>query len=178
MTKYLLPCSCGQKTSIEPRQAGEVLACRCGKSLKVPTMLEMAALEPAEPETAMPAKQFVWGARERLLLLGAVIVLISIGPIIYLLSTPPIPPRINSSPEEILRATEGLSAVSCWQLYRNLRQRGPDNKPLPRDAVFAEKLLRHRIYEGIALLIACGGIALIVVGLTKRQWGNEMTRGK
>ena len=176
MTKYLLPCCCGQKTPIESRQAGEVITCGCGESLKVPTMLEMATLELAEPETAMLAKQHSWGVRERLILLGAVIVLISIGPVIYLFCTPPTSPRIDASPEEIRQATQSLSAVSSWQLYHNLRQRGPAVEPLPVDTVFTEKLLRHRIHEGIALLITCGGIALIVVALTKRQWGREMTK--
>ena len=49
-TRYLLPCSCGQKIAIEPRQAGQSIRCPCGNSVEAPTMLKMTALEPAEPE--------------------------------------------------------------------------------------------------------------------------------
>lgn len=40
-SKYLLPCLCGQQIPIEPRQAGETVACRCGISLQAPTMRKM-----------------------------------------------------------------------------------------------------------------------------------------
>ena len=45
MTQYLLPCSCGQKTRITAAQAGEQVACACGKTLSVPTLRGIKQLE-------------------------------------------------------------------------------------------------------------------------------------
>ena len=45
--KYLLPCPCGLSVEIEPGQAGQTVACACGESLTVPTMLQIKALPQA-----------------------------------------------------------------------------------------------------------------------------------
>jgi len=47
--KYLLPCKCGQSVEIEAGQAGQTVACACGESLLVPSMLQIKAL-PVAPE--------------------------------------------------------------------------------------------------------------------------------
>ena len=54
MAKYLLPCSCGRKMPVEPRQAGQSVDCACGESLEIPTMLAMSALEPADSVAENP----------------------------------------------------------------------------------------------------------------------------
>lgn len=54
-TKYLLPCSCGQRITIDIAQAGQQITCACGQSLEVPTMRGIRALEPA-PEASEEAK--------------------------------------------------------------------------------------------------------------------------
>jgi len=166
MTAYLLPCSCGRKTTIEPRQAGEVVACACGASLTVPTMLEMAALERDETESDIPATRNPWGARQRLILLGIVIGLLAGVPAICLFFTQPTLPKRDLDPQRLRRQVEALNAVQSWQLYRNLRQQGPQWEPLPQEAAHAKALLQHRIYAGTLALIACVGIVLIVVAST------------
>jgi len=52
---YLLPCSCGQKVRIAPSQAGGQALCACGKSLSIPTLRGIRALEPAPEALARPA---------------------------------------------------------------------------------------------------------------------------
>jgi hypothetical protein len=42
--KHLLPCTCGQTVEVEPSQAGQTVACTCGKSLLVPSMLRVKSL--------------------------------------------------------------------------------------------------------------------------------------
>lgn len=58
--KYLLPCECGQATSIEPSQAGQKIACQCGATLVVPSMRAVRELEPdaSQPETASKRPQW------------------------------------------------------------------------------------------------------------------------
>ena len=44
-TKYLLPCTCGEKTAVESTQAGQILRCSCGNTLEVPTLQGIRRLE-------------------------------------------------------------------------------------------------------------------------------------
>ncbi len=133
-------------------------------------MLEMATLERAEPESDTPAKRHQWGAKQKLFLLGTVIGLFTGVPAIYLFFKQPPPPNREMSPRELRRQVEVLSPVHSLQLYRSLRRQGPQRPPSPQAAVHAESLLRHRIYAGTLLLVACVGIGLIVVAATKTNW--------
>ena len=59
VTKYLLPCSCGEKTTIEISQAGQTIQCSCGKSLDIPTMQGIRRLEPfLESESEVKASSY------------------------------------------------------------------------------------------------------------------------
>jgi hypothetical protein len=47
-TEYLLPCTCGKKTTIVTSQAGQNMTCECGATLVVPKFREITQLEVAE----------------------------------------------------------------------------------------------------------------------------------
>jgi hypothetical protein len=47
---FLLPCACGQKVRVGKAQAGQAVACTCGKSLSVPTLRALRELEVAPPD--------------------------------------------------------------------------------------------------------------------------------
>jgi hypothetical protein len=47
---YLLPCSCGQKVRVANSQAGGQVTCVCGRSLGIPTLRDLKALELAPEE--------------------------------------------------------------------------------------------------------------------------------
>lgn len=48
--QYLLPCgACGRKHAVEPRQAGQKIACDCGTALEVPSLRGLRELERTEP---------------------------------------------------------------------------------------------------------------------------------
>jgi len=59
---YLLPCGCGKKTRVGKAQAGQVVACECGKTLSVPTLRGLRNLElaPVSKESG-PAARPTWG---------------------------------------------------------------------------------------------------------------------
>ena len=59
---YLLPCGCGKKTPVGKAQAGQVVACECGKTLGVPTLRGLRDLElaPASKEST-PIARPTWG---------------------------------------------------------------------------------------------------------------------
>lgn len=171
MPIYLLPCSCGKKAPIEPRQAGEVIPCPCGASLTVPTMLEMATLERVERESDTRAERHPWGVTQQLILLGSLITLLTGAGAIYLFFTQPTLQKRDVSPSELRRQVQTLTPGNCWHLYRILRMEGPERAPTPKDVAHAKLLLQHRIYVGILTLFACVGIGLIVVAavLMKRK---------
>jgi hypothetical protein len=74
-----LPCSCGKKLLVEASQAGEEVHCLCGAVLEVPTMKGLAALERAAPAERAKARKKKWGARQRVLLVGILVMAIGLG---------------------------------------------------------------------------------------------------
>jgi hypothetical protein len=57
---YLLPCECGQKVRVGRAQAGQSVACTCGKSLSVPTLRGLGVLEAAPAEVKPEAAGRTW----------------------------------------------------------------------------------------------------------------------
>lgn len=45
---YLLPCACGRDLVIQPRQAGEMIRCECGRECAVPRLNEIRRLRSVE----------------------------------------------------------------------------------------------------------------------------------
>ena len=57
---YLLPCECGHKVRVGRAQAGQAVACDCGKTLRVPTLRGLRELEAAPAEKESPTAGPVW----------------------------------------------------------------------------------------------------------------------
>ena len=172
-TSYLLPCSCGQKVPVDLRQAGEVVECSCGRSLDVPTMLQMAALERAEPDPGMRRSPRPWGVRQSLSLLGAVIFLGALGAAVFLLSIRPSAPvstKAEMDPEAIRRQTQTLTPLQSRWIWQSLQARGPDGRTPQEEARYDEILGRYReaclrwwLSMGVALTFGVVGLGLVVV---------------
>lgn len=172
-TSYLLPCSCGQKVRVEPRQAGEVVRCSCGASLEAPTMLKMATLEPAQPEPGSRQPPQAWGVRQSLSLVGGVILLVSLGLagfLFYDKPPPPISARSEMSAEAIRRQSRGLTPLQSRRAWQALRATGPDGRMPAQENVYAgilarhqEELLRWWLSMGVVVIIAVVGAALVVI---------------
>lgn len=76
MSKYRLPCTCGQSVVVETTQAGETVSCQCGRTLEVPTLRALRQLEPAvEDGPARPTRD-TWSIRQGILFgIGLVVLL-------------------------------------------------------------------------------------------------------
>jgi hypothetical protein len=58
---YFLPCECGQKIRVGPAQAGQAVACGCGKKLSVPTLRGLRELKTVpEEEVSATARRSTW----------------------------------------------------------------------------------------------------------------------
>jgi len=159
-TRYLLPCSCGEKLPVEPRQAGQTIKCRCGASLRIPPMLQMKALERAEPEpVAGQVAASPWGVRQSLALLGLVIAALALVVALRLFWIRPLPPN-EPRPEAIRRQTQSLSALDAWRFWQSLRASGLDPRRPREDRIYPEACFRYRLAMGVVFVVAALGIAL------------------
>jgi len=177
-TSYLLPCSCGQKVPVQPRQAGGVVRCSCGASLEVPTLLEMAALEGAEPEPGARRPPRPWGVRQGLALLGAVVFLGALVLAIFLLRAQPRSPvfdRPEMSPEAIRRQSRALTPLQSRRAWQTVRAQGPDGLMPAQEQRYADKLsryqeelLRWRLSMGVVVIISLAALSLVVIPLLRK----------
>jgi hypothetical protein len=164
--KYLLPCRCGQKVAVEPRQAGQTVVCACGQSLPVPTMLEVTALEPAPIEAdALKGAGNVWGGRQAMLMLGVVMLLATIGGGVWVYRTRPIAhiDMFNSMMAE--EQIQKLPPALTWQNWQAAKQ-GIGGRTDPR---YEDAVIRFRTWATVVSIVAVGGITLIALGAAKRR---------
>jgi hypothetical protein len=141
-------------------------------------MLEMAALERAEPEPTPQRSSRPWGVGHSLALLGAAVFLGALGLVIFLLTArPPLPDadKAEMSPQEIRRKTEALTALESRRVWQYLRTTGPDGRtPMEKEmyedmiARYQERLLRWHLSLGVAVVVAVVGLGLIVVPLSMK----------
>lgn len=119
MAKYLLACDCGQQLEVEPGQAGETLACACGRSVSVPTLRRLRELPVASEAPAEPTAG--WGGRHRaitVLSLTAIVLLAGAG--VSWWNQPAVPEFNPAGWNQMMdsRISE-LTPVAAWQLWQN-----------------------------------------------------------
>jgi hypothetical protein len=152
ITKYLLPCLCGQKLRVNATQAGETVQCTCGASLTVPSLRELPNLELAPSTTAnRKSRKRPWSKRQGWILLGAFLVAAAVGLLGFLQLTRP-----------RLAGIESLSPIQVWSLWQDLR-RGPDRNLSPTEQRFLELLGIHRVWQTALLAAAATGVVMMAV---------------
>jgi len=158
--KYLLPCACGQKVLVEPRQAGESIVCACGSPLDVPTLLGITALERVEEEPEPQASPGQWGKRQRLLLLGTVVFALAVAGWIWLLMHQPKSP-FSVDPEQIRQSAQTLRVWQSWEAWQWMKT-GLDRRT---DQQYAAAVARFHIWLGVVVALTLTGVALIAGGM-------------
>lgn len=159
--QYLLPCRCGHPIVVEPRRAGEMTACpTCGASLQVPTMREMAALEPAPAESHRPPSGDAWQWRHRTLLLGVVLAVAAIVLGIVFFVKRPIADIDNVDPDRVRQSAQKFTPLATWH-YWTLMKQGLDRRI---DQKYADRLAIYHIQQTFAGLLGLAGVGLIAAG--------------
>jgi hypothetical protein len=163
-TQYLVPCTCGRKTPVESRQAGETIECDCGAKLEIPRLLELKKLEKAVVQAEPEKKPPPWGIGQGLVLFSVVILIgvgvLWMGALHFLPGNP-----YDMSPEWIRAHFQKMSPVETWETWRYFEQVGI-NPPKERiDRYFEGEYAKRQMllmYLGIA---AVGGVALLASGI-------------
>jgi len=76
-TQYLLGCDCGKKVRVEAAQAGQMVRCKCGEPLEVPTIRGLARLERIESKSADEPRRG-WKMRDGAAFLGVVFIVAAV----------------------------------------------------------------------------------------------------
>lgn len=165
--KYLLPCTCGKNVVIESRQAGESVACECGASLLVPTVRQMAALEVAEETAANAARTAKsWGGRERLVLLGVIILFFALCvTLVAVFRLRPMSRFDMIGAEGIQKSLQDLSPWRTWVTWERL-QEGIDPRP---DPIYVSQLRNYHAGLGVAVALALVGLGFLIGGKVASQ---------
>jgi hypothetical protein len=148
--------------------------CPCGETLSVPTMLEIAALEPAEEELAPESAQTeeAWGGDRRMLMLGAVMLLVAVVLGVLNYGKRPKAPIDALDPDMLRRGIQTMPPMITWQNWKAAKQ-GLDRRP---DQQYADALTVYRWKQGFALLLAVVGAVLVGLG-TARLRKSASPRG-
>ena len=110
----------------------------------------MHALTSLEPDTSKPAKPATrpWGARQRLILLGAVITVVALSLTVLLYLTRPRRAEIES-----------FSPIQTWLVWQDLRQ--GVRRPPPGETRFLERVKLNRRWTSVLLVVVGLGVLII-----------------
>jgi hypothetical protein len=160
---YLLPCDCGRNIAISPRQAGETVRCDCGQTRIAPNLGEIRRLRPAEKSQAPTVSRAgsSWGAPERLLLLGIVLVVIAVASASVLAWQYPSQKAIEAYIQQRHAFVQSLGPWDSLQLYRRKLAPGVDAPNWPNFYGGREILAIGLAIIGI---LGAAGVVLVVLG--------------
>lgn len=175
-TTYLLPCCCGRTIPVEPPQAGEAIQCTCGKTVQVPTLLEMTALERSEPEVPASPPSAGWGWPQRLVLFGVVMAAASCVAALVVVEKRPMAPTENITPEFVRGQIQRLSPAATISFFRRTVETGLESKKLPPEQAYDEAMERY--WSWLVILAVMGGVgtATIVLGVWKALHAASQVR--
>jgi hypothetical protein len=157
--KYLLPCSCGLKVSVERRQAGSVAHCSCGKAIEIPTIRGFVHLEKVESEKEILPP--LWGLRQGLVFLGLVIALPVLAYAAYIYS------QLNTLEKDFLAMVEESTmevspaqSVMLWNMYKD----GMPKAPTPHSLAIVNAIQSLKRKVGIAAVVGIVGLLVAASG--------------
>lgn len=179
MPTYLLPCPCGDSVRVEPRQAGERVACACGDQLEAPPLRKMRELPPA-PDAADDRRGGGWSYRQGVLTAGLILASLFAAIGGYFWRSEPAPPSEfdgDVRTAAVARDLDRWTPKFAFEIWRNqyepiLRRGRLDPFVNPAEKAVNQQITMHRIYRwtflGVAVVVAIGSVA---TALTARDPG-------
>ena len=176
--RYLYPCRCGQKHSIQTHQAGQTLRCSCGAQLELPTLRKIVLLEKDTSDSIASKKSgfwsVPWGSKQRLLLLGIIALAVSCVSAGIAWSQWPTPPKRHVDLDALHRDVMALTPLQSMQAWQALTYtplgKWAVSQVSPAETIFYQRRLGEQrslaMVSAIAALIALAFFvgSLIVTG--------------
>jgi len=157
--RYLLTCGCSAAVTVGPGQAGDAVTCpRCGASLPVPRLGDLARLPAAAPAEGVPAA--AWTAAHGCVLGGILAALLAVGADVYLGMAPR--PVIDDA---MIRA--GVAAASTSDIYKAWQAlaRSGVSRPTMADEERIQQVARSaRAAASVLWTVAAVGAAVAIGG--------------
>jgi hypothetical protein len=161
--RYLLPCRCGQQIVVEPRQAGETVACTCGATLSIPTLLDIKNLDPAPQADPAKTSRTMWSAKHQLRLLGMALLAAAMIGGVWLHMTRPTSRFDAVDPERIRENYKTFSPVVTWEAWTYM-QKGLDRRI---DVQYATAMSMYRAWQAVVGVLAIVGVAMLIGGMVR-----------
>lgn len=177
MNRYLLPCGCGGQTVVTAGQAGDRVPCRaCGKSLDVPRLGGLAALESAPPaDSAARAASGGWTVGHACglagLFLAAAATLGAVGLPWWTASEPLV------SDAEIRAAVDATDIGSVHRAWQSMARSGVERPPMPEEARIQQLHASATTFSRLLWLVAAAGAALAGAGFAVARGGGQRVVG-
>lgn len=152
--RFWLPCSCGKRFAIDASQAGESIACSCGRSIEVPPLRRLVHLEKLPEDGGEPIAK-IWGWRQRLMLLGGAILIVAAIAVVCVLATWPRPPWSRVDWQTVHKEVAAMSPWKAHQLWVSLL-RPLDTQITPEQAAEFERAVQRQ--QGLMVLAGLLGV--------------------
>jgi hypothetical protein len=160
MTRYLLPCECGESLPVEKTQAGQSIVCKCGRSVDIPSLRGLRELEVCEAAPQAVARPS-WTPTKGTFFAGGIILAI-VGTFVaaygftmrsFVNTAAPPQEQIDAWVQEI----DDWNASQMWSFWTQARQMGLP--PVVSPHVVAARQARWLMQVGYT------GVGLVVTGL-------------
>lgn len=193
MPKYVLNCSCGRQLDIEPRQAGESLACECGATVDVPTLRKLRELPLAREASASLAPSAststgggasTWGLRQGAMATCLIIAALSLAVAGLAWWTQPTLPEFDPAAYRhvIDQQIDALTPTEAWRVwvenFQPLAARGFVKFEHPATAALRQEIDQRRLLQMTMVPIAgiCICVAILLGVIKSRRRGDKEAR--
>lgn len=181
--QYLLPCpSCGTKTEVDTRQAGDTVVCRCGERLSVPTLRGLRSLETAKDTRPAAPTRAKWSPLQGVLFsLGVLAALIGGGLatrhfVIYRSLAEHTVDRTEQVDEDFEKIIDNLTLTQSMEAWGDLVSTGLSDDGVPH-WVMARQISDAQLRGMIIWAIVCGlGLAAVVAALLMSRRPSSAAR--
>ena len=166
--RYLLRCDCGRDLEISECQAGQELACCCGKTLLIPTLRRMRALPQVAPTPAASGVSNSWTVQRGVMFsLGALLLLTCLPTLAYVGWQRS---RIDLSPPDLNKIEydhdiDALSPVDTLELWDFISTQSLFRNNLPTHILNRERAERLGWLMAAAGTLAVGGLISVLASL-------------
>jgi hypothetical protein len=170
MSKYLLPCKCGNEVAVEIGQAGGQVHCpTCGQAVDVPPLRQLRHRPRADDQ--IDSARSAWGARQGVATAGLIFAFMLLVVALWnRLSEPSVPEFDPETRRQAVdEALKDLTPAQGWrmwvELYRPMAERGFALIENPHKPAIEQYIARRRFFQKTMLAagVFCAAVAIAAI---------------